>query len=516
MLTRRKFLIASAGLAAYAAAPAVLGQPRVRFERDPFALGVASGSPTPDSVVLWTRLAPEPLAPRGGLREPSYPVRWELAGDEAMRHVVQSGTEYASAEWGYSVHVEPHGLKPNRWYFYRFSVGDAVTPVGRTRTAPAAGAMPQRLRFAFGSCQHYEHGYYVAYRHIVADDLDVMVFLGDYVYESSWNRGKVVRQHGAPETHTLDDYRARYALYRGDPDLQAAHASCPWIVTWDDHEVQNDYANDRSQHNDPPGWFLRRRAAAYQAYYEHMPLPRRAVPLGPEMQLYARYAFGSLLSFHVLDNRQYRSYQPCAPAARGGSNSVGAECAERMNLESTYLGLHQERWLENNLKNSKARWNILAQQTLFAPADQQIGVGEKFRTDGWDGYPAARQRLVDALAEHKPSNPVFIGGDMHTFYVADVRRDFGDPGSASVASEFVSTSITSHAGSQKRVEDVLRENPHLLYGNGAVRGYTRIDVTAKELRADLRAVESVLTRDAACSTVASYVVQDGVAGPRKA
>ena len=282
---------------------------------NPFTLGVASGYPRPDGFVLWTRLAPQPLIPGGGLPpDAMLPVQWEVAEDESMRRVVRSGTDYAVAQWAHSVHVEPAGLQPGREYWYRFRVGEHRSAIGRTRTAVAPGATLARLRLAVASCQQYEHGYYAAYRHMREDAPDLIVHVGDYIYEQSWGTNPV-RSHGAPECYTLDDYRTRHALYRGDEDLQAAHAACPWLVTWDDHEVDNDYAAAISEENDAEALFLARRAAAYQAYYEHMPLPRRAVPFGAHMRLHAARAFGDLAQIVMLDGRQYRSPH-CLSGAR--------------------------------------------------------------------------------------------------------------------------------------------------------------------------------------------------------
>ncbi len=329
---------------------------------------------------------------------PSPLVNHPLTGSEKRVYAPYTSVR-ATAEWGYGVHVEVVGLEPNHRYFYRFLLDKAASPAGRTRTAPAADQELERLRFAVASCQHYEHGYFGAYCHLVADDPDLVVFLGDYIYGANTKDGDIVRRHDAPEPRTLADYRARYALYRSDPDLQAAHACCPWIVTWDDHEVQNNYANDRGPRDDNREQFLRRRAAAYQAFYEHMPPPRTSAPHGPDLQLYARYAFGTLLSFHMLDGRQYRSQPACAAAG----DRVGPECAERLRPERSYFGLAQQRWLEEGLKTSRMHGNVLAQQSLFAPLDRRPGPGTRFDTDGWDGYPAARQRLLDALAAAHPS-----------------------------------------------------------------------------------------------------------------
>lgn len=483
--------------------------------KHPFTLGIASGYPRPTGVVLWTRLAPAPLLPGGGMSPEVVSVQWEVASDERMSRVVQRGTVAATPAWAHAVHVEVQGLEPGRWYWYRFRTGSATSPIGRTRTAPAADTVPDRLRFAFASCQHYEQGYYVAYRHMRADDLDLIVFLGDYVYESSWGRDPV-RKHGAPEPHTLEDYRIRHALYKTDPDLQAAHATCPWIVTWDDHEVSNDYADDRGEALNGREWFLARRAAAYQAYYEHMPLPRQMVPFGPHMRLCHRVTYGGLAQFHLLDDRQYRSHQACTPPGRGGSAAV-EDCAERLDPTRSILGADQERWLETGLDRSRARWNVLAQQTLMAQRDLKSGPGQQFWTDGWDGYPMARRRLLDYLGQRKPANPVVIGGDVHSFWVTDLKPDFDDPRSPVVATELVGTSVTSqYSRSEAQLQALIADNPHLRFIHGARRGYVRVEVTPARLRADLQAMRNVTDPGAGAETLASFVVEDGHPGAVRA
>jgi len=500
MFTRRRFL-QSLGALAVSTRPA--------FAADPFSLGVASGYPSPDGMVLWTRLM--------GVDPVALPLRWEVAADEAMKSIVLSGAATAEPAWAHSAHVEVRGLEPDRWYWYRFSSKDAQSPVGRTRTAPAPGALPERLRFAFGSCQQYEQGYYGAYRHVVADAPDLMVFLGDYIYESSWGRDHV-RSHGALEPYTLEQYRARHALYRSDPDLQAAHAACPWVLTWDDHEVDNDYADDRPEDGMPREAFLERRAAAYRAYYEHMPLPARMRPEGPGMRLHTRVAWGGLAEFHVADTRQYRSWQACPRANRsGGGNTLDiGQCAALADPRRSMLGRDQERWLESGLARSRGRWNVLAQATRMAQFDQKPGPGRRAWTDGWDGYPAARKRLLEYLTSNRVLNPVVIGGDVHSFHVCELKADFDDLKSPVVASELVGTSITSQAWSQERVNRLLPDNPHILLADGRYRGYTRVDVGPKVFRADLRAVESVRQRETGCSTLASFVVEDGRPGPQRA
>jgi len=502
MYSRRRFLKTLGALGAAYALPS--------FAADPFSLGVASGYPTPDGVVLWTRLAgnPDPLA---------VPVRWEIAGDEAFKSVLFSGTATAEPAWAHSVHVDVNGLAPERWYWYRFMTAGAESPIGRTRTAPAAGAADPRLRLAFASCQQYEQGYFGAYRHLAADAPDLVAFLGDYIYESTWGRDHV-RKHDVSEPYTLDAYRARYTQYRSDPDLQAAHAACPWIVTWDDHEVDNDYADDRPEDGMERLPFLERRAAAYRAYYEHMPLPARMRPDGPDMRIHTHLDWGRLARFHILDTRQYRSWQACPrKGRRGGSNTIDIEQCERLFRPGrSMLGRAQERWLEHNLGESRAAWNVIAQTTPMAQFDTKPGPGRRAWTDGWDGYPAARSRFLEFVNTRKVANPVVLGGDVHSFNVNQLKLDFDDPDSPVVASEFVGTSITSQAWSQERLNQYLPDNPHMLLVDSRYRGYVRAEVTAKRMAVDLRAMESVATREAPCSTLASFVVEDGSPGPQRA
>lgn len=503
MIDRRSFL---GSLAALGAVP-LLAQPR--FGADPFALGVASGYPHATGFVLWTRLTGVPEAA-------TIPVHWEVAADEALRSVVASGVAEASVDWAHSVHVEPNGLEPDRWYWYRFRAGDASSPVGRTRTAPAATADPTRLKFAFASCQHYEQGWFNAYRHIVKDEPDLLVFLGDYIYESSWGRAHV-RRHDATEPYSLEEYRRRHALYKTDADLQAAHRSMPWVLTWDDHEVDNDYADDRPEDGMPREQFLVRRAAAYRAYYEHMPLPARMRPTGPDMRIYTEFDWGRLARFCLLDDRQYRSWQACPrPGRRGGSNNVDIEsCPQLFNPNRSMLGRAQERWLQGALERSAAHWNVLAQQTPMAQFDQLPGPGRRAWTDGWDGYPAARQRLLGFIHARKIRNPAVIGGDVHSFNVSDLKLDFDDPGAPVVASEFVGTSITSQAWPQEKLHAFLPDNPHMKLVDSRYRGYVRVDLTPQAMNVDLRIVHSVREPDAACSTLASYTVEDGTPGPQR-
>lgn len=501
-----------AGGVALAASGCATAPPR--FARDPFSLGVASGAPEPDGFVLWTRLAPEPGLAGGGMAPEPVAVRWEVAEDDGFARIVRSGQAVAHPELAHSVHVEVRGLQAERWYHYRFLTGgganQAVSPTGRSRTAPLADALPARLRFAFASCQQYEQGYFGAYRHMADENLDLVLFLGDYIYESSWGRDHV-RAHIGGEPRSLAEYRIRHAQYRGDPDLQRMHAAAPWLLTWDDHEVDNDYADDRSEDLDPT--FLARRAAAYRAYFEHMPLRESARPEGPAMRLYGRHRFGRLAEFLILDDRQHRAYQACPKPRRGGSNVVDVErCPALRDPSRSMLGAAQERWLDRCFAESRGRWNVIGQQTLFSRVGGRQGPGETAWTDGWDGYPAARQRLLDAMQARRLVNPVLLGGDVHSNWICDVKADFSDPGSRVVATEFCGTSITSQGRAQAHLDRARGENPHVRLAESDHRGYGVVELTPERCTTTLRVVDTVKDREQRIATRARFVVESGRPG----
>jgi alkaline phosphatase D len=511
MKTRRAFLsttLMAAGASVLPARRLLRAAESFRFSENPFTLGIASGYPTPDSMVLWTRLAPSPLEPGGGMPPEVIPVDWAIATDEHMRAVVQHGTTYATPDWAHSVHVEPSGLDPGRAYWYRFESGGERSPIGRTRTAPTYGAPLERLKLGLVCCQHYEQGYYTAYRHMLADDLDLIVHVGDYIYEG--NSVKKVRNHNMPVAFTLDDYRARHALYRGDHDLANAHAATPWLLIWDDHDVANDYANDVSEEDDDPQLFLARRAAAYQAYYEHMPLPRWAVPSGPAMRLYATRAFGDLASIVLLDQRQYRSPEACPPLGRAGGHRVDeAKCPELDDPHRTMLGGRQEAWAQGQLLSSQTRWNLLAQGTLMGYNNEAALPEHRYWTDAWNGYPAARERLMKFLSEHHVANPVVLSGDIHAFVVSGLHLKASDLDSPVVAPEFVTTSVTSDSVAEPYFENARKINPNLLTATGLYRGYMKLDITQDHLRTDLVALDTVKAPESPQKILVSYVVEAG-------
>lgn len=477
------------------------------FTADPFALGVASGDPSPDGFVLWTRLAPDPL--NGGGIVGDVGVRWEVAEDDGFRQVVRSGTATASGDLAHSVHVEVAGLEADRWYWYRFSAGDAVSAAGRARTMPTPESMPDRLSLAFASCQHYETGFYTAYEHMAAEHPDLVFHLGDYIYEGPAQPR--IRAHRGEELASLEDYRNRYALYRTDPDLQIAHAACPWIVTWDDHEVDNNYAADVSEQPEVRREaFLERRAAAYQAYYEHMPLRASQIPSGPSMRLYRKLSCGRLAQFTVLDTRQYRTDQPCG-------DKTQPPCEGASDPAATLLGDGQRRWLFDALRESSAEWNVIPQQVMMAQVDRTPGDDVRYSMDQWPGYAASRDRLLGFVAESRVRNPVVLTGDIHTNWVNDLLLDFGDPASPVVATEFVGTSISSSGDggpNTEYAEGVMRDNPFVKLHN-AQRGYVSCEVTPDRWTARYRVLDRVSVRGAPRQTLAEFAVEAGRPGAQR-
>ncbi|MCV2356041.1 alkaline phosphatase D family protein [Paucibacter sp. B2R-40] len=481
---------------------------------DRFALGLASGCPRPNGLVLWTRLSGADLPVKAE-------VRWELAEDEAFSRIAARGVEQAVAEDAHSVHAEAAGLKPDRWYWYRFEALGARSMVGRTRTAPAAEADVSQLRFAIASCQRWDHGRYAAWADMAKQELDVVLFLGDYIYEygavaNASASGTAPRVHLGGLCRTLPEYRQRYAQYKSDPALQAMHARAPWIITWDDHEVDNDWAGDSSQGLEPD--FPARRVASAKAYWEHMPFPKAMRPNGHEIRIHERYDWGTLARIMTLDCRQYRDPQVCPKPGRGGSNTLSIkDCPAFLDPQRTLLGLPQERWLAQSWDAARP-WNLLAQSTLMAQMNWQENPAEPrvHWTDGWDGYPAARTRLLQALADKKLANAVVLGGDVHANYVADLKLDFNEAKSPIVATEFCGTSITSQGLDQQRIDRALPHNRHIRYGRSDQHGYMSFDLRAGQLVAELRTVSELWDAHSAVDVSARFVVEAGRAGARPA
>ncbi len=512
-VSRRLFLAYAASLSSTCVlgSRARGGVTKAPLAGDPFTLGVASGDPAPRGVALWTRLAPQALEAFGGMPAENVEVTWEVASDDAFKSVVQRGSTLATPQLGHSVHVEVDGLRPDRWYWYRFRTGDAESPVGRTRTLPRRNATPEQVKLAFASCQHFESGYYTAYEHMAKDGLDLVFHLGDYIYEGRGaNDG--VRKHVGREIRSLEDYRRRHAQYKTDPLLQAMHAQCPWVVVWDDHEFDNNCACDISEEADvDPVDFLIRRANAYQAYYENMPLRRRSLPRGPYLQLYRKFAWGRLAEFFALDTRQYRSDQ-----ANGDGKKPLNDAAK--SKSQSMLGAEQRDWLEAGLVQSTGAWNVLAQQVMMGVTDQQAGPEELFPMDVWAGYAYEREQLMRFMRQRRVPNPVVLTGDVHSNWVNELRVDDRREDSPLVGTEFVGTSISSSGdgGEATDMRDTLMaENPGVKFFN-AERGYVRCTVSKDQWRSDYQTVAKVTTPGAPVTTRASFVVESGKPGVQPA
>jgi alkaline phosphatase D len=522
--SRRTLLKGSAKVLLPALAGCSLLPRGVWRKANPFQLGIASGAPAPDGFVIWTRLAPEPLsqdpdAP-GGMTGGAVPVTYEIAGDEAMRNIVRRGTAPADPALAYSVHAEIAGLEPGRSYWYRFIAGEAESRVGRAATSPGPGSAVERLKFGFVSCSNYEHGYFSAYRHLADEAPDLVLFLGDYIYEYVDTKPGTVRRHSdGVEAMTLSTYRNRYAQYRMDGDLQRLHATAPALLTWDDHEVQNDYADRWSQTFDDPAAFLKRRAAAYQAFYEHMPLRRAARPNGPAMRLYDRFSLGDLAEISLLDGRQYRSREACyRPPDRGGAHAVTDKaCPERLDPKRSMIGAAQEAWLFDGLSRSKARWNIIAQDVMMGQLREKQPDGSvAFWSDDWNGYPASRIRVLDHVYDSKVPNPVVLTGDIHSYWVNDLKRDFDKKGSPVIATELVGTSITAHPAPFELFAKMLPDNPHVKFFESRKRGYVCVELARKCMTARLQAISDEKDIKATLSTLKTFVIEDGRPGAQEA
>lgn len=532
-LSRRRFLggIAALGLAACSGggersssrpsgAPTTSRVPVPRLADHPFTLGAASGDPLPDGVVLWTRLALDPSS-----EEPmpavDVPVVWEVAHDERFARVVASGTEVTGPDLGHSIHADVRGLEPDRGYFFRFRVGDHVSAVGRTRTLPAPGARVETLRIAATCCQAYKSGYYTVYEQLAGDDVACVLFLGDYIYELEPGN---VRDHGLAPAQTLDEFRRFYAVHRADDKLQAAHLASPWIVIWDDHEVEDNYAA-----LDPGGIgtmidpdaaekFAAKRAAAYRAWWENMPV-RVPPPDGSgAMRIYRSFDFGALARVSVVDNRQYRTPIPTGegegnlPRPFGG----GPQLPAAFDPDASFLGPEQERWLLGRIDTSAATWQVLAQQTLMAECDRAPDDPAKgYSMDAWDGYVSARNRLLGHVRDAGVANFVSIGGDIHTSAVTDLIADYKVDGSPVVGTEFIAPSASSVELLLPEYVEGARRNPHVKLYDTERRGYLRCTFAADRLVAEYRYVSTTAQPEASPVAGTTWEVEAGKPGARQ-
>ena len=509
--TNRRNLLRGGALTALVPAAVMAGSrpsaAALPLARDPFTLGVASGDPAPDGFVIWTRLAPDPLVDDGlgGMPPADYQVGWQVATDEAFVDVVRAGTVLARPGSSHAVHVEVAGLLPGREYFYRFRQGRWLSPAGRSLTTPAYGASVGSLAMAFVSCSNWQAGYFTAYGHLADERPDLVLHLGDYQYEGPGNSFE--RAHLGGETVTLADYRRRHAQYRTDPDLQAAHAVAPWLPVWDDHELDNNYADEVADRSVEQPGFLERRAAAYRAYYENMPLRRASVPRGIDLQLYRRVSWGSLATFHMLDTRQYRDDQACGDGYKS--------CPDAAAPGRSLPGWEQEEWLLDGFRRSTATWDVLGQQVFFGRRDSNPDPAvETVSMDAWDGYAASRDRVIGGMVDSGVRNPVVLTGDVHAHWASEVYRDQADPGSGIVASEFVTSSISSGGDGYDKADGQhpwAAWNPNLTFWTN-LRGYVSTTITPSEMTVDYRCVRYVTQPGSPVFTRAQYVVEDGVRG----
>nr|WP_280468330.1 alkaline phosphatase D family protein [Nocardia cyriacigeorgica] len=517
--------VAAAGASIAFAAPARAGSPVFRH-------GVASGDPLPDGVIIWTRVTvADDAAPGSGSGAPAT-VRWEVAADEDFASITASGSTTATAAADHTVKIDVGGLAPGCVYFYRFTALDQISPIGRTRTAPDLDAAPDRLRFGVVSCANWEAGFFGAYRHL-ADraDLDAILHLGDYLYE--YGRGEYggrtgsVRPHDpATEIVTLADYRIRHAQYKTDPDLQRLHALVPFICTWDDHEsADNSWSGGSSKH-DPAtqGPWADRKAASARAYLEWMPV--RASSSGTDVRIYRRLRFGTLAELSMLDLRSYRD-QEVKP---------GAGWREVDNPARTMTGQAQMEWLTAGLASSTATWKLVGNSVMIAPLvfppldpnttaalTRTMGIpqsGLPANADQWDGYTADRARLYRAITEHGVSDVVFLTGDIHSSWAADLPVNAADPAGPSIGAEFVVPSVTSSSVGEFMqapprtatvpVEEAIKGvNRHLRYVELDSHGFGVLDVTAAQTQMDWFYVFDVADPGTGFRHGASFAVRTG-------
>ncbi|MET0248977.1 MAG: alkaline phosphatase D family protein [Sphingobium sp.] len=509
MITRRSILSAGA-LLPLIGAPAILrAQPW--FAAYPFSLGVTSGDPAPDGFVIWTKLAPQPLEPHGGMPMTPIPVKWEVAADERFASIVASGEATAWPDLGHSVHVEVAGLQPDRPYWYRFILGADRSMRGRARTLPLPSASPANLKFAVAGCQNYEHGYFTAFRHLAREDnLAFIYHYGDFIYEYT-QRGAgydedglpvaQVRQHIGQDCHDLTDFRLRYAQYLSDYDLQAARAQHTWFPTFDDHEVQNNWTGDKNWKGVPPQVFRFRRQAGMQAWYEYMPVRAAMMPRdGLINNAWREARFGTLASIDFLDTRSFRSDQPC-------DDGFKPYCPGIDDAKSQVISANQESWLTRNLTRGQTKWNCVAQQVMMMSLDRRRRADEPekiYNIDTWAAYTAQRSRLLGRMGGL--DNVVVLTGDEHQNF-ASILTDRDKP----VAVEFVATSISSGGdGSDLRAgsDTIFRNNPELKFLNDQ-RGYLVCDVTPDAWTTHVRVMDQVSAPGGAIRTRASLTVPRG-------
>jgi alkaline phosphatase D len=463
----------------------VISAKEVMWEDNPFTLGVASGFPSEQSVVLWTKLHPQEQLPNQAIE-----IVWQVAFDQHFERMVREGTFVTQADENHTAHVEVVGLSSNTQFFYRFISGAHKSVVGATRTLPAPYSVEKRFSFALASSQHYEHGFFNAYEKMADMKPDLVVFVGDYIHQTPTKLNQKVRSHlGFDECKTLFEYRQRYAQYRGDPSLQRMHQQAPWLVIWNDQEVATGYAGYKDLKRSLI--FHKRREMAYQAFWEFMPMPYRLKPKQGSVELYQTITWGRLASFTLLDTRQYRDAPACFDQNKQTTPSFLTKevCEDLFDNERSMLGLKQEFWLQSQLNDLRARWSFMAQPLCIASMGQAFN---QYWSDGWDGYPKARDRLYKALQSAKPSNPIVLSGGLRIAQLSELRYQANkDQNTEVVGLEFSAPSLTSAGWSVERAQQVADANPHIRYVNAQKRGFLFFDVTHERLSVSLFGVEDV-------------------------
>ena len=486
-------------VASTSVAPTTSPVPPTDLSGDPFTLGVASGDPTDQSVILWTRLAIDSLN-GGGMPAKDIEVLWEVSSTDAFDDIVSSGLVTAEERFGHAVHIDVPLSTGESIVFYRFRIGDYVSPIGKTRLSSPSGSTTP-IKVAAVSCQNYTDGFYNAYADLVEQSPDLVTFLGDYIYESGVGTldATTVRLHNSDEIKDLVAYRNRYALYRSDPLLQAAHAVCPWVITWDDHEVENNYANLTPQDSADAEGHAARRAAAYQAWWEHMPV-RLSPPTDESLTIYRQFSWGDLLNLLVVDGRQYRDDQACGDAVL----STQPACDEALDPARTMLGAEQEKWFSENINDTTKVWNVMANQTVMT--DIRLGAAV-LNYDQWDGYAPDRNRILSDIVDQGVENFVVLTGDIHLAGVGQLTTD-SNPTTA-MGAEFVSTSISSSGNVSTDTEGLLIALPNIIDAETSHRGYTLHTLTANDWTAEYRIVENNLVEDSSTSVWKTFKVMAG-------
>ena len=486
-------------VASTSVAPTTSPVPPTDLSGDPFTLGVASGDPTDQSVILWTRLAIDSLN-GGGMPAKDIEVLWEVSSTDAFDDIVSSGLVTAEERFGHAVHIDVPLSTGESIVFYRFRIGDYVSPIGKTRLSSPSGSTTP-IKVAAVSCQNYTDGFYNAYADLVEQSPDLVTFLGDYIYESGVGTldATTVRLHNSDEIKDLVAYRNRYALYRSDPLLQAAHAECPWVITWDDHEVENNYANLTPQDSADAEGHAARRAAAYQAWWEHMPV-RLSPPTDESLTIYRQFSWGDLLNLLVVDGRQYRDDQACGDAVL----STQPACDEALDPARTMLGAEQEKWFSENINDTTKVWNVMANQTVMT--DIRLGAAV-LNYDQWDGYAPDRNRILSDVVDQGVENFVVLTGDIHLAGVGQLTID-SNPTTA-MGAEFVSTSISSSGNVSTDTEGLLIALPNIIDAETSHRGYTLHTLTANDWTAEYRIVENNLVEDSSTSVWKTFKVMAG-------